>query len=252
MKFVIIGGTGRIGSKVVANLEKQRHEVIAAAPNTGVNTITGEGLTDALKGAAVVVDVSNSPSFDDAGALKFFETSTALIRDAEVTAGVKLHVALSIVGTDRLLASGYFRAKMAQEKLIEASPIPYTIVHATQFFEFLGSIADQATDGNTVRLPPILFQPMAVDDVAAAVTRAALAPPANGIVEVGGPHQFRLDELVRKLLAARNDPRMVVTDEKATYWGIAGVGDSTLLPGDDARLGEIHFADWLKSPEGKR
>lgn len=247
MKIVIIGGTGRIGSKVVTNLKAQGHEAIAAAPNTGVNTITGEGLAEALTGAAVVVDVSNSPSFEDAASLEFFQASTGNIRDAEVAAGVKKHVALSVVGTDRLLASGYFRAKMAQERLIEASPIPYTIVHATQFFEFLGSIADQATDGKVVRLPSILFQPMAVEDVAAAVTSAAIDPPANGIVEVGGPEQFRMDELVRRFLGTRSDPREVITDPKARYWGIDGVGERTLLPGNNAKRGKINFEEWLES-----
>lgn len=250
MKIVIIGGTGRIGSKVVADLKKQGHKAIAAAPDTGVNTITGEGLAEALDGAAAVVDVSNSPSSDGAESLKFFETSTVNLRDAEVAAGVKHHTALSIIGTDRLLASEYFRGKMAQETLVEASPIPYTIVRATQFYEFLGSIADQATEANTVRLPAILFQPMAAEDVAVAIIHAAVSAPANGTVEVAGPDQFHLDDLVRRVLTARHDPRKVITDPNSSYFGIDGLGERTLLPGDNATLGEIHFDDWLKGQRG--
>src|SRR5499433_81812 len=205
MKIVIIGGTGLIGSKLVNKLREQGHEAVAASPNTGVNSITGEGLAEALKGAAAVVDVTNSPSWEDAAALKFFETSTRNLLKYGAEAGVKHLVALSVVGTDRLAESGYFRAKIAQERLIKNSSIPYSIVHATQFFEFVKPIADISTDGNTVHLPPVLIQPMAADDVASVVGRVATGSPLNGTIEVGGPEQFRLDELVRRALAARND-----------------------------------------------
>jgi uncharacterized protein YbjT (DUF2867 family) len=245
MKIVVIGGTGLIGSKLVAKLGEHGHEAVAAAPNTGVNTLTGEGLGEALEGAAVVVDVSNAPSWEDAAVMDFFTTSTSNVLAAEAAAGVGHHVALSVVGTDRLTESGYFRAKLAQEKLIEGSSIPYSIVHATQFFEFITGIADQATDGNVVRLPPALFQPMAASDVAAAVGRVAVAAPVNGMVEVGGPAPFRLDEIVRDALAARHDPREVVTDPQAPYYGIR-VGERTLLPGPGARLAETRFEDWLQ------
>jgi uncharacterized protein YbjT (DUF2867 family) len=245
MKIVIIGGTGLIGSKVVTRLRGQGHQVVPASPASGVNTLTGEGLAEALEGAAVVVDVSNSPSFEDAAVLKFFQTSTGNLLEAEAAAGVGHHVALSVVGTDRLLASGYFRAKMAQETLIRESSIPYTIVRATQFYEFLGSIADAATDGRTVRLPPVLIQPMAADDVATAVGRAAVGSPVNGIVEVAGPQQFRMDELIRRSLGARHDPREVVADPHARYWGIEGVGERALVPNEEASLAETRFEDWL-------
>jgi len=252
MKIIVIGGSGLIGSKLVGELREHGHEAVPASPDTGVNTITGEGLAEALGGADVVVDVSNSPSFEDAAALAFFETSTGTLLAAEAAAGVGHHVALSVVGTDRLLASGYFRAKMAQESLIAASAIPYSIVHATQFYEFIGRIADAATEGETVRLPPILFQPMAAEDVAAAVGRVAVGAPVNGIVEVGGPEPLRLDEAVRWGLAAREDPRKVVTDPDAPYWGIAGVGERDLVPSGDARLSELRFDDWLGQPAPAR
>jgi uncharacterized protein YbjT (DUF2867 family) len=210
-----------------------------------VNTLTGEGLAEALEGAHVVVDVSNAPVWEDDAVMNFFQTSSRNLLAAEADAGVGHHVALSVVGTDRLTESGYFRAKLAQEQLIRESSIPYSIVHATQFFEFVNSIADSATDGNTVRLPPALFQPMAAEDVASAVGRVAVGSPVNDIVEVAGPEQFRLDELIRDVLATRNDPREVVTDPEATYYGI-NPGERTLLPGDDARIAETRFEDWAK------
>jgi uncharacterized protein YbjT (DUF2867 family) len=244
MKIVVIGGTGLIGSKLVKKLREHGHEAVAASPNTGVNSITGEGLADALKGASVVVDVTNSPSWEDAAVLKFFETSTRNLLANEAAAGVGHHVALSVVGTERLLESGFFRAKLAQENLIKASSIPYSIVRATQFFEFVEKIADFATVGNQVRLPSALFQPMAADDIANAMARVATNSPVNGTVEIGGPEQFRLDELARRDLAARQDPREVISDPHARYYGIA-VSERTLVPNDDARLGEMHFDDWL-------
>src|SRR6186997_2196152 len=218
MKIVVIGGTGLIGSKLVIKLREQGHEAIAASPDSGVNTLTGEGLAEALKGASVVVDVSNSPSWEDAAVLNFFETSTRNLLRYEASAGVRHHVALSVVGTARLSESGYFRAKIAQEKLIQESSIPYSIVHATQFFEFLKGIADGATDGDTVRLAPVLIQPMAAEDVATEVTRVAVGSPVNGIVEVGGPEQFRLNDLVTRYLAARDDRRSVIADPRARYY----------------------------------
>ncbi|TMG48037.1 MAG: SDR family oxidoreductase [Chloroflexi bacterium] len=244
MKIVVIGGSGLIGSKLVKKLREHGHEVVAASRDSGVNTLTGEGLAEAMRGASVVVDVSNSPSFEDAAVLKFFETSTRNLVAAEAEAGVGHHVALSVVGTERLSESGYFRGKIAQEKLIRESSIPYSIVHATQFFEFVKSIADAATDGSRVRLAPVLIQPMASDDVADAVARIAVGAPVNGIVEVAGPEQFRLDELIRQDLSARNDPRDVVADPQARYFG-AVLSERTLVPGDDARLGETRFEDWL-------
>ncbi|WP_406440314.1 SDR family oxidoreductase [Streptomyces sp. NBC_01613] len=244
MKVVVIGGTGLIGSKVVGKLTEHGHEAVAAAPNTGVNTLTGEGLAEVLQGASVVVDVSNSPSFEDGPVMEFFRTSTTNILKAEAEAGVTHHVALSVVGTDRLQDSGYFRAKQVQEELIGASGTPYSIVHATQFFEFVKAIADEATEGDTVRLSPAKIQPMASDDVAAAVARAAVGAPVNGVVEVAGPEAFPLDELIRKGLAAKGDPRTVVTDEHAPYWGVV-LKETTLLPGPDAHVAEIRFADWL-------
>jgi uncharacterized protein YbjT (DUF2867 family) len=247
MKIVVIGGSGLIGSKLVTKLDEKGHEAIAASPDSGVNTLTGEGLAESLEGAAVVVDVSNSPSFEDAAVLEFFQTSTGNLLAAEATAGVGHHVALSVVGTERLLEAGYFRAKMAQEQLIKDSSIPYSIVHATQFFEFVPSIAGAATDGNTVRLPPALIQPMAADDVASALGRVAIGPPLNRIVEIAGPEQFRLDELVRRVLKTRNDPREVIADPQARYYGISP-GESTLLPADDALLGPTHLEDWLSQP----
>src|SRR5689334_21817432 len=217
MKIVVIGGTGLIGSKLVTKLREHGDEAVAAAPNTGINTLTGEGLAEVLRGASVVVDVSNAPSWEDAAVLNFFETSTRNLLTYEKAAGVGHHVALSVVGTDRLSESGYFRAKIAQEKLIKESPIPYTIVHATQFFEFLKGLADISMVGDKVHLPHVLFQPMAADDVASEVAKVAVSPPVNGIVEIGGPEQFRLDELVRKQLAALKDPREVVPDPEARY-----------------------------------
>ena len=244
MKIVVIGGTGLIGSKLVTNLNQQGHEAVAASPSRGVNTITGEGVAAAMEGASVVVDVSNSPSFEYRAALEFFQTSTRNLQAAETAAGVGHHVALSVVGTDRLAESGYFTAKIAQEALIRASSIPYSIVHATQFFEFVKNIADDATDGNTIRLAPVLFQPMASDDVATAVGRIAVGAPVNGIIEVGGPEQFRFDALIRHFLGSRNDPREVVPDPEALYFG-AVLAERTLVPEEDAILGETRFDDWL-------
>jgi uncharacterized protein YbjT (DUF2867 family) len=244
MKIVVIGGTGLIGSKLVKKLREHGHEAVAASPNTGVNSITGEGLADALKGASVVVDVTNSPSWEDAAVLKFFETSTRNLLANEAAAGVGHHVALSVVGTERLLESGFFRAKLAQENLIKASSIPWSIVRATQFFEFVKQIADFATVDNQVRLPPALFQPMAADDVASAMARIATSSPVNGTIEIGGPERFRLDELARRDLAARRDPREVISDPHARYVGIV-VSERALLPDDNAQLGEAHFDAWL-------
>jgi uncharacterized protein YbjT (DUF2867 family) len=250
MKIVVIGGTGLIGSKLVAKLREQGYEAVAASPKSGVNTFTGEGLAEALKGASVVVDVTNSPSWEDAAVMNFFETSTRNQLAYEGAAGVKHHVALSVVGTERMLASGFFRAKMAQENLIKASSIPYTIIRATQFFEFVKSIADLSSEGNKVRLPTALIQPMAADDVASAVGRIATGSPVKGTVEVGGPEKFRLDELVRQYLAANKDPREVVTDLKARYYGIE-VSERTLVPDDGARLGETRFGTWLSQSAAK-
>jgi len=250
MKIVVIGGSGLIGSKLVRKLREHGHEAVAASPDSGVNTLTGEGLAEALKGASVVVDVSNSPSWEDAAVMKFFETSTRNLLAYEAAAGVGHHVALSVVGTDRLLQSGYFRAKMAQENLIKGSSIPYSIVHATQFFEFIKGIADISTVDSKVPLPPVLIQPMAADDVASAVGRVAMGSPVNGTVEVGGPEQFRLDELIRQALAAHKDPREVVADPRARYYGLE-LSERTLLPGDDARLGETRFTTWLTQSAAK-
>ncbi len=251
MKLVIIGGTGLIGSKLVKDLSDRGHEAVAAAPNTGVNTLTGQGLAGVLEGASVVVDVSNSPSFEDAAVMEFFTTSTRNVLAASQAAFVKHYVALSVVGTERLSGSGYFRAKIAQEDLIKRADTPYSIVHATQFFEFIKGIADGATVDGTVRLPPALIQPMAADDVAKAVGRVALGPPVMGIVEVAGPETFRLDELVRETLRARQDPREVVADPGARYAG-AILEERTLIPSDGARLGEVRLQDWLKEPALKR
>jgi uncharacterized protein YbjT (DUF2867 family) len=249
MKIVVIGGTGLIGSKLVDKLAAHGHDAVPAAPNTGVNTLTGEGLGQALDGADVVVDVSNSPSFEDAAVLEFFETSTRNILDAEAAAGVRHHVALSVVGTDRLTESGYFRAKIAQEQLIKGAAIPSSIVHATQFFEFLKSIADTATEGDTVRLAPVAIQPMAADDVASAVADVAVGEPIKGTVDVAGPEQFRLDELVRLRLRALGDPREVIADPDARYFG-ARLGDLTLVPDGIADLGATRFEEWLNSQSG--
>jgi len=244
VKVVVIGGSGLIGSKLVTKLREHGHEAVAASLSSGVNTITGEGLTEALKGSSVVVDVSNAPSWEDDAVMKFFETSTRKLRAYEEAAGVKHHVALSVVGSERLLESGYFRAKIAQENLIKSSSIPYSIVRATQFFEFIKGIADFSTEGNTVRLPTALIQPMAADDVASAVCRVAMGSPLNGTVEVGGPEQFRLYVLVRRGLAARNDPREVVAAPQALYYGIK-VSEAALIPSRDAWLGETRFETWL-------
>jgi uncharacterized protein YbjT (DUF2867 family) len=244
LKIVVIGGTGLIGTKVVSNLRQRGHEVVAAAPSSGVNTITGEGLADALAGAQVVVDVANAPSWEDKAVLEFFEKSGRNLLAAETAAGVGHHVALSVVGTERLLASGYFRAKLAQENLIKTSSIPYTIVRATQFFEFVGGIAQAATEGQTVRVPAVMMQPIVSEDVAAVMADTALAEPLNGMIEVAGPDPIRQDELVRQFLSATGDPRTVVTDESALYFGIA-LNDQSLTPGDNPILGPTRFADWL-------
>ena len=253
MKIIVIGGSGLIGKKVVTNLRQRGHEVVAASPSSGVNTVTGEGLAQALAGAQVVVDVANAPSWEDNAVLAFFETSGRNLLTAEAAAGIGHHVALSVVGTDRLLASGYFRAKMAQEKLIQAGPIPYTIVRATQFFEFVGGIAKEATEGQTVRLPSALMRPIAADDVAAAMADVALAKPLNGMLELAGPEPIRQDELVRQFLNATGDPRKVTADPNALYYGLK-VNDQSLTPGPNPRLGPTRFQDWLsqQKPGGKR
>jgi uncharacterized protein YbjT (DUF2867 family) len=247
MKIVVIGGSGLIGSKLVSNLRQRGHEVTAASPASGVNTITGAGLAGALKGVQVVVDVANSPSFEDRAVLEFFETSSRNLLAAEASAGVGHHIALSVVGAERLVDSGYLRAKMAQERLIKASTIPYTIVHSTQFFEFLGGIAQSGTDGNTVRLSPALVQPIAADDVAAALTDAALSAPVNGIIEIAGPERGRLAELVQRFFAATQDSRKVISDASARYFG-AELNDRSLVPADNARIAPTHFAEWLARP----
>ena len=244
MKIVVIGGTGLIGSNLVERLRARGHDVVPAAPNTGVDTITGEGLAEAVEGALVVVDVSNAPAWDDAAVLEFFETSTRNILDAEAIAGVGHHVALSIVGTERISDSGYLRAKAAQEKLITSSAIPYTILHATQFFEFAVRIADGATDGDTVRVPPVLIQPMAADDVAAAVCKATLAAPLNDTIEIGGPEPMPFEDFVRQGLRAVGDQRVVVADPEARYFG-ARLSERSLVPDDGAELGATPYHDWL-------
>ena len=246
MKTVVIGGSGLIGKKLVTNLRRQGHEVVAASPSTGVNTVTGEGLANALAGAQVVVDVANAPSWEDSAVLAFFETSGRNLLAAEAAAGVRHHVALSVVGTERLLASGYFRAKLAQENLITAAKIPYTVVRATQFFEFVGAIAQLSTDGQTVRLPSAMMQPIAADDVAAALADVALDEPLNGMIEVAGPEKIRMDELVRRFLQANHDERRVTTDAQALYYGVK-VDDQSLTPGLNPRLGPTRFEDWLSS-----
>jgi uncharacterized protein YbjT (DUF2867 family) len=251
MKIVVIGGTGLIGKKLVQDLRRKGHDVVAASPSTGVNTITGVGLAEALKGAAVVVDVANAPSWEDQAVLEFFETSGRNLLAAEAAAGVRHHVALSVVGTDRLQSSGYFRAKLAQENLIKASRIPWTIVRATQFFEFVSGIAQSATDGQTVRLPPAMMQPIVSDDVAAALADVALAKPLNGTVELAGPEPIRMDELVRRFLSAGGDTRQVVTDPQAGYFGTP-VDDQSLTPGANPRLGPTRFADWLSRNVAQR
>src|SRR4030081_3219843 len=257
MKIVVIGGSGLIGAKVVNNLRQRGHEVVAASPSTGVNTLTGQGLAETLAGARLVVDVANSPSFEDKPAMEFFEMSGRNLLAGEAAAGVEHHVALSVVGTDRLLASGpgslsgYFRAKMAQENLIKASGIPFTIVHATQFFEFAKGIIQSATDSSTIRLSSVLMQPMASDDVAAAVAEVALGQPINGMIEVAGPDGIRQGELVRQFLSATGDARQVAPHNNARYFGIE-VNDQSLVPGANARLGPTHFRDWLSRSTAQR
>ncbi len=245
MKIVVIGGTGLIGSNVVKQLTAQGHEAVAASPASGVNTLTGDGM-DVLAGAAVVVDVSNSPSFEDAAVMEFFQTATRNLLDAAASAGVGHYVALSVVGTDRTNSNGYFRAKAAQEKLIRSSGIPYSIVHATQFFEFVAAIADSSTVGDTVRVPPVRFQPIAAVDVATAVARAAVSAPLNGDVDVAGPEQFQFDEFIRRALSARNDPRTVVADPHGLYYG-GELEERSLVPLGDAVLYETRFEDWMRS-----
>jgi uncharacterized protein YbjT (DUF2867 family) len=247
MKIVIIGGTGLIGSKLVTKLSTLGHEAVAAAPNTGVNTLTGDGLAEVLKGAQVVVDVSNSPSFEDAAVMDFFQTSTRNLLSYEAAAGVGHHVALSVVGSERLPQSGYLRAKVAQEKLIKEGPIPYTIVRATQFFEFTKRIADEATVGNSVRLPPVLFQPIAADDVASALCKVSTSSTLNGAIEIAGPEQYRFDKLIRQRLSALNDSREVLADPHARYFG-AELSESSIVPVGEAQLGETRFDDWLSRP----
>ncbi|SIT46039.1 Predicted nucleoside-diphosphate-sugar epimerase [Paraburkholderia piptadeniae] len=250
MKIVIIGGTGLIGSKTVAILRQAGHDVIAASPRTGVNTLTGEGLKEGLAGAQVVIDLANSPSFEDKAVLEFFETSGRILHAAEGEAGVRHHVALSIVGTDRTPENGYFRAKVAQEKLIEASGIPYTIIRSTQFYEFLGGIADSGTEGNTVGLSPGLFQPIAADDVAAIVADVALGAPRNGIIEIAGPERAPFDEIIASYLKAVGDTREVVRDPEARYFG-GRVEEHSLVPLGEARLGHIGVDEWLRRSQGK-
>jgi uncharacterized protein YbjT (DUF2867 family) len=245
MKIVVIGGSGLIGTKLMNKLRESGHEALAASRSTGVNTVTGEGLAQALAGAQVVVDVANAPNWEDNAVLAFFETSGRNLLNAEAAAGVGHHVALSVVGTDRLLASGYFRAKMAQENLIKASPIPYTIVRATQFYEFVGGLAQFATEGQTVRVPPVLMQPIAADDVAAVLADVAKAVPLNGTLELAGPEPIRQEDLVGQFLKATGDARTVITDSKALYYGIK-VNDQSLTPGDNPRIGTICFEDWLR------
>ena len=244
MKIVVIGGSGLIGSNVVNRLRQGGHEVVAASPKSGVNTVTGEGLAEALAGAQVVVDVANSPSFEASAALAFFETSGRNLLAAEKAAGVKHHVALSVVGTERLLESDYFPAKLAQEKLIKGSGIPYTILRATQFFEFVGAIVQSGTDGDAIRLSPALIQPIASDDVAAALADLAVAPPLNGTVEVAGPEPLPIDKLARQFLTAKGDSREVIADVHARYFG-ATINDRSLTPGEHPRLGRIRFENWL-------
>lgn len=251
MKIVVIGGSGLIGKKLVAILRDRGHEVVAASPSTGVNAVTGEGLREALAGAQVVVDVANSPSFEASAVLDFFETSGRHLLAAEANAGVQHHVALSVVGADRLPDSGYMRAKVAQEGLIKKAKIPYTIVRATQFFEFVGAIADSGTAGNATRLPSAMMQPIAADDVAAALAEVALAKPLNATVDVAGPEKIRMDDLARQFLTAINDRRQVTTDPQAQYYG-AAVNDGSLTPGENPRLGKVSFAEWLNSYSASR
>ena len=245
MKIVVIGGTGLIGSKLVTKLRAKGHEVLAASPDSGVNTLTGAGVAEALAGAQVVVDVSNSPSFEDEAVMKFFQTSTRNLLDAEAAAGVQQHVVLSVVGTDRLLESGYFRAKMAQENLLKSSQIPYTILRSTQFFEFITRIAQESGDGKSLRVTSAYIQPIVSDDVVTALADVAVGAPANGTVEVAGPEQFRLDDLVRQALKATGDTREVITDEQARYFG-AVLSERMLTSDSPTFLGTMHFADWVR------
>jgi uncharacterized protein YbjT (DUF2867 family) len=247
MRIVVIGGSGLIGSKLVQKLRSRNHDVLAGSSRSGVNAVTGEGLSEAMSGADVVVDVMNSPSWEDSAVLQFFETTTRNLVAAESAAGVKHHVALSVVGTERLQGSGYFRAKLAQERLIHASGIPYTIVRATQFFEFLGGIAEAGADGNSVRLPPALMQPMSAEDVAALLVDDTLGPPINGIVDIAGPETMGIDDAVRRYLVSRGDPRSVSTDAAAKYYGLQ-VGERSLIPSGDARIAPTKLAEWLSSP----
>ena len=249
MKIVVIGGTGLIGSKLVEKLRQDGHEAVPASPDTGVNTITGEGLAEALEGAQVVVDAANAPAWDDEAVLKFFQTSSRNLIAADAAAGVAHHVALSVVGIDRLPDSGYFRAKVAQEEIVKAGPIPYTIVRATQFFEFIGRIADESTDGDTVRLSPALIRPEAADDVATTLADVAVGAPLNDTVELAGPEAFRLDELARRFLSANGDPRKVAADVHARYFGTE-LDDRSLTPGDDARIAPTRLEDWLGQSAG--
>jgi uncharacterized protein YbjT (DUF2867 family) len=250
MKIVVIGGTGLIGSKTVERLRKKGHDVLAAAPNTGVNTLTGEGVAEAVAGASVVIDLANSPSFEEQAVLDFFRTAGHNLLNAEADAGVKHHIALSVVGTERLQDSGYFRGKHAQEELIRGSGIPYTIVHSTQFFEFTGAIAQSGTNGQKVHLPPALFQPIAADDVADVMADVALSTPVNRMIEIAGPDRVRMSDLVTQYLKATNDPRMPVVDPHALYFGVE-LDDRTLVPGDNPRLGAVRFDDWLKQSARK-
>lgn len=250
MKIVVIGGSGLIGSKTVAILRQAGHDVVAASPRRGINSITGEGLKEAMANAAVVIDLANSPSFENKAVLEFFETSSRNLLSAEAAAGVRHHVALSIVGTDRTPDNGYFRAKVAQEKLIEASRIPYTIVRATQFMEFIGAIADSSADGNVVRLSPGLFQPIAADDVAAIVADVALGAPRNGIVDIAGPQRAPFNEIIARYLKAIGDPRKVVRDPEALYWG-GRVEEHSLVPLGEARLGRIALDEWVRRPRAE-
>lgn len=251
MKIVVIGGTGLIGSKVIEKLTARGCEAVAAAPNTGVNTLTGEGLAEVLKNASVVVDVSNSPSFEEKAVMEFFQTSTRNLLSYEAKAGVKHHVALSVVGTERLGESAYIRAKIAQERLIKQSGMPYSIVHATQFFEFVKKIADEATQGNQVRVPPVFIQPIAAEDVAAAVAKVAVSTPLNGMVEVAGPERFRFDEFIQRGLRAHNDSRDVVVHPDARYFG-AKLGELTLVASGEASIGQVRFEDWLSPTTAAR
>ena len=251
MKIVVVGGSGLIGSKLVEKLRDAGHDVLAASPRSGVDTITGAGLAAALAGARVVIDVSNAPAWDDAAVMDFFRTSARNISSAETAAGVSHHVLLSVVGTERLQDSGYFRAKLAQEEAVRAAPVPHTILRATQFFEFIGRIADSSSDGKTVRLAPVLIQPEAADDVAATLADVALSPAANRTVELAGPESFRLDELVARVLNAKNDPRRVIPDVHARYFGVE-LDDHSLTPGDNPRIAPTRFEDWLRSTTDAR